>query len=244
MGDSQVIIGGESPFDSWPTMSSTHNTPPPGDRRPNQQRNMDFDADQTRIDLPAYSASGEADDTRRDAPPAAAADWPAPQASPYPVAPQPPLMAPAQLTHVPWTAATSWGASSLNTPNTLAGFSYLFWWVSGLLVYFNERHNRFVRFHAVQSILLTGALTVVSVMLYILWQLSGDLSAATHQPAFAHLGQGLALIGYFAVAGIWLGAMFAAWTGHYIRLPLLGGYAERYSAPPRESFPPSPFTND
>ncbi len=146
------------------------------------------------------------------------------------------------MTHVPWTVASTWGASSLNTPNTLAGLSYLFWWVSGLMIYFNERHNRFVRFHAVQSILLTGALTVASVALYVLWELSGDLAAATRQPAYAHLGQGIALLGYLAVIAIWLGAMIAAWSGHHLRLPIVGAYAERYAAPPREPFPPSPFS--
>jgi uncharacterized membrane protein len=148
---------------------------------------------------------------------------------------------PAQLTHAPWTVAASWGASSLNTPNALAGLSYLFWWVSGLFVYFNERHNRYVRFHAVQSILLTGALTVVSVVLYILWELSADLTAATHQPAFAHIGQGVAFLGFLGVIGVWLGPMFAAWSGHHVRLPIVGAYAERYAAPPREPYSPSPF---
>lgn len=164
------------------------------------------------------------------------AQAPAPQmAPPNPPAPQ------AQMTHAPWTVAQSWGVTSLNSPNTLAGLSYLFWWVSGLFVYFNERKNRFVRFHAVQSILWTGALTVVSVALDILWELSGDLTSATHQPAFAHLGQGIALLGALAVIALWLGPMFAAWSGHHLRLPIVGAYAERYAAPPREPFPPGSF---
>lgn len=157
-------------------------------------------------------------------------------------APLPPL-GPPQYTHAPWTVAPSWGASSLSAPNTLAGLSYLFWWVSGLIVYFNERRNRFVRFHAVQSILLTGALTVASVLLYILAELSGDLAAATRQPAFAHVGQGLALLGFFAIIALWLAPMIAAWSGHHLRLPIVGAYAERYAAPPRESPPPAPFAD-
>jgi uncharacterized membrane protein len=91
----------------------------------------------------------------------------------------------------------------------------------------------------VQSILFTGLLTVASVVLYILWELSGDLTAATHQSAFAHVGQGLAFLGYLAIIGLWLGAMIAAWSGHHVRLPIIGAYAERYAAPPREPFPPA-----
>jgi uncharacterized membrane protein len=138
--------------------------------------------------------------------------------------------------------ASTWGASSFNAPNTMAGISYLFWWVSGLYIYFNERQNRFVRFHAVQSVLLTGLLTVTSVIFWMLWNLSSDLSVASHTRIWQDLGHPIALIGFLVIIFVWLGAMFAAWTGHHLRLPLIGVYAERYSAPPRESYPPSPFS--
>lgn len=252
MGDSQVTLDGESPFDSWPTMSSPGRATPPaasGANRPAPRRVERYEEDRTRVDIPALSASAGGPEMTHDPQPKPP-EWPlrSPQAPALPQAPQvpqaqPPLTPPDQFTHVPWTVASSWGASSLNTPNTLAGLSYLFWWVSGLWVYFNERHNRFVRFHAVQSILLTGALTVASVVLYILWELSGDLSAATRQPAFAHVGQGIAFLGFLGVIGLWLGPMIAAWSGHHVRLPIVGAYAERYAAPPREPFPPSPFAD-
>ena len=251
MGDSRAAIDGESPLGRWP--SEAPREPERQSERQasgqGRQPGMPLGAagdpyaagrpqsdDRTRLDLPAYSAAGASDDPNapRDLP--AAPIWPGPAAQPMSPAPTPP-----SLTHMPWTVAASWGASSLNTPNALAGLSYLFWWISGLWVYFNERHNRYVRFHAVQSILLTGLLTVVSVVLYVLWELSGDLSAATHQPAFAHVGQGIALLGFLAVIALWLGPMFAAWSGHHLRLPIIGAYAERYSAPPREPYPPLPF---
>jgi uncharacterized membrane protein len=224
MGDSQVILDGESPLDSWQALSSPQPKGAPkaaGANQPAPQREEAYDPDKTRLDIPALS-------------PHATGETPAP----------PHAQPPAQMTHAPWTVASSWGASSFNTPNTLAGMSYLFWWVSGLFVYFNERHNRFVRFHAVQSVLLTGVLTVVNVALYVLWELSADLSAATHQPAFAHVGQGIAFLGFLGVIGLWLGPMFAAWSGHHVRLPIVGAYAERYAAPPREEpYPPSPFAD-
>jgi len=217
-------------------MSSPGQATPPGES--GARRAQSQEEDRTRMDLPAFS-SPDATEAPRD-PQQAPHDWSARDAQP--LAPQLTPQSPVQFTHAPWTVASSWGASSLNTPNTLAGVSYLFWWVSGLWVYFNERHNRFVRFHAVQSILLTGVLTVASVVLYILWELSADLAAATHQPAFAHLGQGLAFLGFLGVVGLWLGPMIAAWSGHHVRLPIVGAYAERYAAPPREPYPPSPFT--
>ena len=230
MGDSRLTPGGATPIDRWASMSMPGPSLQPGasgGRQPAPRRAESFEEDRTHMDLPALTPP-DGTDARRDA------QAPLPQQAP---------MSPVQFTHAPWTVASSWGASSLNTPNTLAGVSYLLWWVTGLWVYFNERHNRFVRFHAVQSILLTGALTVVSVALYILWELSGDLALATHQPAFAHLGQGIALLGFLGVVALWLGPMIAAWSGHHVRLPIVGAYAERYAAPPREPFPPSPFAD-
>lgn len=251
MGDSRAAIDGESPLGRWPSETpreperqSERQASGQG-RQPGAPRGAAGDPyaarypqsdDRTRLDLPAYNDAGVSDDPNAPRDLAAAPIWPGPAAQPMAPAPTPP-----PLTHMPWTVAASWGASSLNMPNALAGLSYLFWWVSGLWVYFNERHNRYVRFHAVQSILLTGLLTVVSVVLYILWELSGDLSAATHQPAFAHAGQGIALLGFLAVIALWLGPMFAAWSGHHLRLPIIGAYAERYSASPREPYPPLPF---
>ncbi|MEO7002981.1 MAG: hypothetical protein ABI068_14290 [Ktedonobacterales bacterium] len=153
-----------------------------------------------------------------------------------------PQAADARYTHVGWEAATSWGTSSLNGANTAAGLSYLFWWVSGLIVYFNERHNRYVRFHAVQSILWTGMLTIVSVVLYIAYQIVGDIATAAHQPWVAHVFQPLVILGYLGVIGLWIWPMVAAWNGHYLGIPILGEYAERYAAPPREPYPgPPPF---
>ncbi len=138
-------------------------------------------------------------------------------------------------THVPWQASNSWGPTTITiTANTAAGAAYLFWWVTGLLVYFSERQNRFVRFHAMQSILLTGALTVYSVLAYILVALCFDIDAATHQPFFNTLGAGIEAFSVLAVLFAWLLGMISAWTGNYIRFPLIGRYAERYSAPPSE----------
>src|SRR5258707_2854148 len=138
-------------------------------------------------------------------------------------------------THVPWQASNSWGPTTITiTANTAAGAAYLIWWVTGLLVYFSERQNRFVRFHAMQSILLTGALTVYSVLAYILVALCFDIGAATHQPFFNTLGAGIEAFSVLAVLFAWLFGMISAWTGNSIRFPLIGRYAERYSAPPSE----------
>ncbi len=145
------------------------------------------------------------------------------------------LPADAPLSHVPWQVSDSWGATTLNiTANTAAGVSYLFWWVSGFLVYFSERNNRFVRFHALQSIILTGILTVAGVFALLFAAILHDLTAATGQVIYFHFGIGVSSLLVLGILFVWLWTMIAAWTGNYLRLPLIGSYAERYSAPPAQ----------
>lgn len=144
---------------------------------------------------------------------------------------QPPM--PAGPIHSPWPTASSWGATTfVVTAETAAGFSYLFGWVSGLLVYFNERENRYVRFHAVQSILLTGILSVFSVVAFTVAAIFNDLFVSTQQHFWQTLCIATVVFALLVVIGPWLAAMIAAWSGTYLQLPILGDYAERFAAPP------------
>jgi uncharacterized membrane protein len=141
----------------------------------------------------------------------------------------------AQSPHAPFEASSAWGPTTITiTANTAAGFSYLFWWVSGLLVYFNERRNRYVRFHAVQSIMLTGVLSIFSVLAYIIAALFNDVFLNTHQRIWQTLSVGTVVLAALLVLLPWLTAMIAAWSGTYLRLPIVGEYAERYASPPFE----------
>lgn len=140
---------------------------------------------------------------------------------------------PRKPAHMPWQAAASWGTSTiLLEATTAAGASYLFWWLSGLFVYFHERENRYVRFHAMQSIMVTAALTVFSVLAYVISSLLSELALATQQYVFQVLGVAIGWLALCVVIFVWLGAMIAAWSGNYLRLPIVGVYAERYAAPP------------
>lgn len=140
-----------------------------------------------------------------------------------------------QPQYAPFAASNAWGPTSITiTANTAAGFSYLFWWVSGLLVYFNERRNRYVRFHAVQSIMLTGVLSIFSVLAYIIAALFNDVFLNTHQRIWQTLSVGTVVLAALLVLLPWLTAMVAAWSGTYLRLPIVGDYAERYASPPFE----------
>jgi uncharacterized membrane protein len=136
-----------------------------------------------------------------------------------------------------WVAEpTSLGGSAA----TIAGLAYLGWWFTGLLIYFSERKNRFVRFHALQSVIYTGGLTVVSIFAYVIPSLLNDAYTATHVHAYATLAIGVALLMFSLVFIAWLTPLIAAWKGYWLRIPLIAPYAERYAAPLAEDDERSP----
>ena len=160
-----------------------------------------------------------------------------------PSAEAPPWTASSDVTLIPAKrAAPNWGETSLGmTASTAAGVSYLGWWLTGLLIYFNERHNWYVRFHALQSVLFTGALTIVSVAGFVTSSLLMDLFLATHQAVFRTLSQGTAAAILLAVLCAWLTPLIAAWSGYRLRIPFLAPYAERYATLfPPETMPSKP----
>lgn len=102
--------------------------------------------------------------------------------------------------------------TSLGLPENIEGLlAYLGWWVTGLLFYFLEPQNKFVRFHAMQSIVVFGAITVAAFVLGLIpiigWILSPLLWLA-----------GVALM-------IWL--MYKAYQGEMYKLPWAGDFAEQ-----------------
>ncbi len=113
------------------------------------------------------------------------------------------------------TSDTSMGL----TENRAILVSYAFWWVTGIFVFFAEKKNRLVRFHAMQSILLFGG---ASIALFVLSQLDG----ATFYGLNLLFSLAINLIWLLAGA-LWLFLLFNAWQGHYCRLPFVGDYAEK-----------------
>ena len=94
--------------------------------------------------------------------------------------------------------------------NVVAALSYFVGFVTGIIVLFLEKENRFVRFHALQSTLLFGGLVAVNILLQIV----------------PFLGQ---LVFVFVImplsALLWLLLMFKAFQGEDFKLPLVGQIA-------------------
>lgn len=116
------------------------------------------------------------------------------------------------------------GKSSLNMdPKVAALLSYVLGWLTGIIFYVIEKENRFVRFHALQSIFVFGGFTVLYIALSILWSIL----------AFAHLGfVGLLVWPVYGLLWLvslilWIVLMIKAYQGQWFKLPVVGDMAEK-----------------
>ncbi len=112
-------------------------------------------------------------------------------------------------------------------PNVAGALSYVLGPVTGIVVVLMER-NRFARFHAFQSILLSAAWVIF-------WIGFSVISAMLH--FVPGLGFLVALIGLLLglVLGLgafilWLALIIRAYQGNRWKLPVVGDMAERYAA--------------
>jgi len=93
---------------------------------------------------------------------------------------------------------------------------YLFGWVSGLIFFFLEPNNSTVRFHAMQSILLSVTFLVLYIIFFI-------LTFIVNFFGFFLFILGLA---FFILVVI---LMIKAYQGQKLKLPLIGNYAEKFA---------------
>lgn len=105
----------------------------------------------------------------------------------------------------------------------LAAISYLGVWVSGLLLFLFVRDNKFIRFHALQSLLFFGG----AMLLYI-------IAPIAFEPfwGLSWVFEAIAALGFFVVTLVatvgWFVGLFGALTGKYLKLPLAGDLAAHW----------------
>jgi uncharacterized membrane protein len=97
-------------------------------------------------------------------------------------------------------------------PPASGWLSYLGGWVTGLLFLLLGRGNGFVRFHAMQSLIFFGAMSMVTTVF-------------NHIPFLGSLGSGLGFVTFIC----WIVLMVKAARGRYYKLPLIGDYAEKWA---------------
>ena len=96
-------------------------------------------------------------------------------------------------------------------PNVAGLLCYLFGWVTGLIFFILEKENKFVRFHALQSIIVFGILSVAG-------------SVAGPIPFLNWIaGAFLGLLTFI----LWLLLMIKAYQGEKYKIPWAGDFAEK-----------------
>ena len=90
---------------------------------------------------------------------------------------------------------------------------YVLGWISGVIFLLIEPENKFVRFHAIQSIYVFGALTIAAIV--IVWiPIIGSV-----------LGWLISALGFI----MWIVLMVKAVQGNKYKLPWAGDFAEKKS---------------
>jgi uncharacterized membrane protein len=116
--------------------------------------------------------------------------------------------------------------------NVAALLSYVFGWITGLIFMLLEKESRFVRFHAVQALILGIIGLVFSFGSWIIW-FAVVIIASQLPDLVATLFMGVVgLIMFVLVLAIFVGwviCMVKAYQHQYFKLPVIGNLAEKYS---------------
>jgi uncharacterized membrane protein len=109
--------------------------------------------------------------------------------------------------------------------NVAALVSYVLGWITGLIFFLIEKDNKFVRFHALQSIIVFGALSILGFVLSIFFQ----IFIMVH---LYFMFQFLVLISkllWLVALILWVVLMIQAYQGVRFKLPIAGDIAEKNS---------------
>jgi uncharacterized membrane protein len=110
------------------------------------------------------------------------------------------------------------GTQSGLSENVAGLLCYVLGWVTGLIFYFIDKRP-FVRFHAAQSIVVFGGLTIIRIVLSMLFVAGGA----------AGLSVGFGLLTLVSILGVvlWILLMIKAYQGEKFRIPLAADLADQ-----------------
>ena len=121
--------------------------------------------------------------------------------------------------------ATTERSSTGLDANIAAALSYLFGLISGVIFFAMETESRFVKFHAMQSMLASVAAMILWIAFMVVW---------TVLVRIPFLGVIAAIVGFLGWAvlalgllAVWLFCMFKAFQGERFKLPYIGEMAEK-----------------
>jgi uncharacterized membrane protein len=103
-------------------------------------------------------------------------------------------------------------------PNVAGLLAYILGWITGLIFFLLEKDDQFVRFHAMQSIIVFGGITIIQIVLGVL----------RFVPYIGIVFLALFSIVWLGAIALWILLMIKAYQGERYKLPRVGDIAERY----------------
>jgi uncharacterized membrane protein len=120
-------------------------------------------------------------------------------------------------------------------PKVAGALSYI--WIVGLIFFFIEKENRFIRFHAAQSLifgiansLIMMVLVVVGVILTFAFGIGGAMIGGAVGTLVSMLTWLIWLLFWLVALVLLIGLIFAAvkaYQGQLFKLPIIGNFAEK-----------------
>jgi uncharacterized membrane protein len=111
----------------------------------------------------------------------------------------------------------STGSSTGLEENVAGLLCYVLGWITGLIFFLLEKENKFVRFHAMQSMVTFGAFTLLWIVFSILMTI----------PFIGAIFWLLDILSGILAFILWIVLMVKAFQGERYKLPWAGGFAER-----------------
>ncbi|UCF79869.1 MAG: DUF4870 domain-containing protein [Candidatus Eiseniibacteriota bacterium] len=96
--------------------------------------------------------------------------------------------------------------------NSAGLLCYILGWVTGLIFLALERDSKFVKFHAMQSLVVFLFLSAVAVLV----------------PVIPIIGWFVSILAWPVGFVVWILMMYKAYKGEMYKLPVAGDFAERY----------------
>ena len=104
--------------------------------------------------------------------------------------------------------------TSTGLEENVAGLlSYVLWWITGLIFFLIEKENKFVRFHAMQSIIFSVAMIILYIILGLIPVVGWIL---------------IPIVGILVFI-LWIILMIKAYQGAKFKLPVIGNLAEKWA---------------
>jgi uncharacterized membrane protein len=130
------------------------------------------------------------------------------------------------------------GKSALGLEGNIAALLGYIIWIVALICVIMEKENKFVRFHAIQSLLYHAGIIVVMIVLVIISVFLGIVGIAASSASSAGgaiggiLGSLISLVWLVIVLAYLAGLIYAAvqaYGGKWFKLPIVGNMAEKFA---------------